>query len=363
VSGRLRDVVVVGGGPAGLALAAAAAQRGLDVVVVEARRFPVDQACGEGLLPAGVRALEALGARAGLAGTEATPIPALRWIDPAGAALELALPPPGGLGVRRTALSAALLRQARQAGAEIIEAEATSHHRGAEHVEVMTASGPLRGRLLVAADGRGSPIRRREELDGPVPRRPRFGIRRHLVVGPWTDAVEVHFAEGAEAYVTPAGAGRVGVAMLFERAAPGGWPTLLARFPALAARLAGATPASEDRGAGPLVRGSTAQVRDRLVLLGDAAGSVDPLSGEGVSSALAGALELAALLPGALVAGASGQALAGWERSWRRRHRRSVAWTALLLGLARRPALRYQVIRLGAARPWILDRLLSVAVG
>jgi len=82
-----------------------------------------------------------------------------------------------------------------------------------------------------------------------------------------------------------------------------------------------------------------------------------------VSSALAGALELAALLPGALAAGASGQALAGWERSWRRRHRRSVAWTALLLGLARRPALRRQVIRLGAARPWILDRLLSVAVG
>jgi menaquinone-9 beta-reductase len=363
VSGRLRDVVVVGGGPAGLALAAAVAQRGLDVLVVEGRPFPVDQACGEGLLPAGVRALEAIGARGRLDAAEATPLRALRWIDAAGPAVEVTLPAPGGLGVRRTALSAALLERARESGAEILEAEATGHRRGGEDVEVMTEVGPVWGRVLVAADGRGSRIRWREGLDAPLPRRPRFGVRRHLAVAPWASAVEVHLGDGVEAYVTPAGAGRVGVAFLFEREASGGWPALLARFPSLADRLGGASAASDDRGAGPLVRASTARVKDRLVLLGDAAGSLDPLSGEGVSLALAGALDLAALLPGAVAAGASRRALLGWEWTWRRRQRRTAAWTATLLGLARRPALRRVILSLGATQPRPLQRLVAFALG
>ena len=117
------------------------------------------------------------------------------------------------------------------------------------------------------------------------------------------------------------------------------------------------------RGAGPLVRGSTARVRDRLILLGDAAGSIDPLSGEGVSLGLAGALDLAALLPEAIAAGAGGQALLGWERAWRRRQRAAVAWTALLLGLARRPALRRGLLSAAAAVPRPIERLVALAIG
>jgi len=211
VSGRLHDLLVVGGGPAGLALAAAAARRGLDVLLVEARRFPIDQPCGEGLLPAGLAALEALGLRARLGAADASLLTALRWIDAAGPALELALPAPGGLGVRRTALSAALLAAASEAGAQLLEAEVSDHRRGAEAVELTTTAGPVRGRILVAADGRGSPIRGREGLDAGPPPRPRFGVRRHLALRPWTSAVEVHLGDGVEAYVTPAGAARVGV--------------------------------------------------------------------------------------------------------------------------------------------------------
>jgi len=126
--------VVVGGGPAGLAFAAAAAVRGLDVLVLEARAFPVDKACGEGVLPSGVRALEALGVRHRLGPADATPLRGIRWIDVGGPEVEVELPSPGGLGVRRTALSAALLERALEAGAEVVQGDVLNHRRLAEEV-------------------------------------------------------------------------------------------------------------------------------------------------------------------------------------------------------------------------------------
>ncbi len=369
MSGRRRDAVVIGGGPAGLAFAAAASARGLDVAVLEARPFPVDKACGEGILPAGVRALEALGVRARLGPADATPLGAIRWVesgagaDAEPAVAEARLPAPGGLGVRRLALSAALLARAREAGAEVLGAEALDHRRGADEVVVRTAGGELRARLLVAADGLASPVRRREGLDLPVRGAPRFGLRRHLAVAPWSDAVEVHLADGAEAYLTPSGDGRLGVAFLFSREAPGGWAALLARFPSLAGRLAGAPPASEDRGAGPLARAARARALDRLALLGDAAGYVDAVTGEGLSLSLGCALDLAALAPDAIARGATRRALAGYERAWRRRFRPYQLWTHLLLAVARRPTLRRGAVRLAAGRRAALERLVAAAVG
>jgi flavin-dependent dehydrogenase len=366
VSGRLRDAVVVGGGPAGLAFAAAAAARGLDVLVLEARPYPVDKACGEGLLPAGVRALEALGVRALLGPGEASALTALRWIDaagPDGPAVQVALPAPGGLGVRRTALSAALLTRARQAGAEVVEGRVLEHRRGAAEVLVRHEGGEARGRLLVAADGLGSAVRRREGLDVAVGGPRRFGLRRHLARAGDGHAVEVHLGDRVEAYLTPAGAGRLGVAFLFEEEAPGGWPALLARFPALQERLDGADFLSEPRGAGPLARTARTQVLDRLVLLGDAAGYLDALTGEGLSLSLGCALELAALAPAALAAGASRGALLGYERAWRRRWRPYWLSTAALLAVTRRPALRRALLGLSARQPGPLTRLVAAAVG
>lgn len=363
MSGRLRDAVVVGGGPAGLAFAAAAAARGLDVLVLEARPLPADKACGEGLLPAGVRALEALGVRPHLAARDASALARLRWIDAAGPSVEVALPAPGGLGVRRTALSAALLSRARQAGAEVEVARVLDHRRGAGEVEVHHDGGVARARLLVAADGLGSAVRRREGLDLPVAGPRRFGLRRHLARPGDGDTVEVHLGAGAEAYLTPVGEGRLGVAFLFEGSAPGGWSALLGRFPALQARLEGLAPASEPLGAGPLARAARTRVLDRLVLLGDAAGYLDALSGEGLSLSLGCAVDLAALLPAALAAGATRQALLGYERAWRRRWRPYWLSTSALLAVARRPALRRALIGLSAREPGPLTRLVAAAVG
>lgn len=343
MSGRLRDVLVVGGGPAGLAAAAGAARAGLDVLVLERRALPADKACGEGLLPRAVQALEALGAA--LEPDGCARFGAIRWIDEGGAVAEARLPAPGGLGVRRPALSRALVRLARQAGAEVCERTTVHRHRKEpDRVVVETDAGEEAARILVAADGLASPVRQREGLQAPPAGTRRFGLRRHFDLRPWAGAVEVHFARGVEAYVTPAGPQRVGVAFLFEGEARDGFEGLLARFPRLVDRLDGARPDSKPLGAGPLSRAARALAADRLVLLGDAAGHLDAVTGEGLSLGLEAAADLARILPAALARGASREALIPYERRAMARYRRHAAVARLVLAMARRPRLRGAVV-------------------
>jgi flavin-dependent dehydrogenase len=361
---RIRDAVVVGGGPAGLAFAVAAAVRGLQVTVLERRAGPLDKACGEGLLPAGVRALGRLGALPLVEAKEAAPISEIHWIEPAGDVARLKLPSPGGLGIRRTALSAALLARAREVGVEVLpDAEVTGHRREPGGIRAMCRGGDVVARVLVAADGLASATRRREGLEGRAPRRPRFGVRRHVAVPPWAEAVEVHFGEGAEAYVTPAGAHRVGIAILFEGREPGGFETLLRRFPALAEIAAAGPPDSAVLGAGPFDRRAKARVADRLVLLGDAAGYVDAVTGDGLALAFCCAEDLAAMLPGAIARGAGAEVLRPYEAIWRRHFRPYEAWTRSVLWLSRHPALRRRVLALAAARPAPFEKVVAAAVG
>ncbi len=356
--------MVVGGGPAGLAFAAFAARRGLDVLVLERREGPLDKACGEGLLPAGVRALEPLGVLPRVPAADRSSLRAIRWIDATGRQARLALPPPGGVAIRRTALSAALLAVARESGAEVVQgAPIVAHRREGDAIVAAGPGGEARARVLVAADGLNSPTRRREGLSRP-PRRPaRYGLRRHYGVAPWSEDVEVHFGDSAEAYVWPAGPGRVGVAFLHEPGVSGDPRRLLERFPAVAARIGGAVEVSAPRGAGPFDQASRARVADRLVLLGDAAGYVDAITGEGLSLAFGCAADLAALLPGALASGATAAALGPYEAAWRRRFRPYAAWTRVLLALSRRAALRRSVLALAAATPAPFERLVAAAVG
>ena len=359
----LRDVIVVGGGPAGLALALAAARRGLDVLLLERGTLPADKACGEGLLPPGVEALERLGVKGLLDAAAWTPLRAVRWVD-GELAVELRLRAPGGMGVRRTALSAALAAGARAAGAEVREGwRVSTHRRAGDHVEVKGPQGAERGRLLVAADGIGSAIRRREGLELPSEGAPRFGLRRHLALAPWSEAVEVHFGDGVEAYVTPTGPHRVCLAFLVEVGARGPYRDLLARFPPLEERFAGAPFDSPPAGAGPLARTAQARALDRLVLLGDAAGYVDAITGEGLSLALCGAIELAHALPEALAGGAQRAAFTGWERVEARRFARYATAARFVLGLARRPGARRAALGFLARHPRLGASLVGAAIG
>ncbi|WP_373047109.1 NAD(P)/FAD-dependent oxidoreductase [Vulgatibacter sp.] len=357
------DVAIVGGGPAGLAVAIEAAGKGLSTLVLERRSGPPDKACGEGLMPAGVRALEALGAAVLVPPDGCAPFVGIRYLQEDGTGAAARFPRGWGLGVRRLALAQALTLRARAAGASLQHGNGVHGvHLGPDGVMLDTDGGPVHARFLVAADGLTSPIRRAAGLEGAPVRRRRFGVRRHYVVQPWSDHVEVHWADGVEAYVTPAGPRRVGIAFLWDegRIGPQRFDRLLERFPALRAALAGAVQESEDRGAGPLHRRVLGRVAGRVALVGDAAGYVDALSGEGLTLAFGQAAGLGAVLPAAVVHG--GAALTGWEAESAAAFRRYAWITGALLQLSRHPALRRRVIRQLARHPRIFARLLAAVV-
>lgn len=342
------DVVVVGGGPAGLAVAIGAARRGLSTVVLEAREGPLDKACGEGILPGGVRALDALGVSSAL--VDAMRLDTVRWIDRSGACAEALLPDGGGLGVRRTTLISALRTRALAEGAELHEGVRVQRHlRTRRSVALLTDRADLPridAGVLVAADGLASPLRHAEGLDVPIRAPRRFGMRRHFALRPWSSSVEVHLGQEMEAYVTPVGSACVGVAILFEARArrAASFESLLERFPALAERLAGADPISKTLGAGPFACAAHTRVRDRFALVGDAAGYVDAVTGEGLSLAFRAAAALSAALPEALVRDGDASRLAPYDRAAAADFRKYAWVTRSVLALARAEKLRPSVL-------------------
>lgn len=338
------DVAIVGGGPVGLATALEVRARGLSVIVLERRAGDVDKACGEGLMPSARAALERLGAMRWLRPEDCAAFTAIRYVQDDGRGVEAMLPAPGGLGVRRTALRAALAREACARGVVLRDGcSVRAQGIDADMVTLTTDAGEVMARFLVAADGLHSPMRRALGLERESRGPRRFGLRQHFALAPWAPRVEVHWSRGVEAYVTPAGSHRVGVAFLWEAGALADSPDiheLLARFPALAERLAGAATDSRPLGAGPLRRAVRARTSRRAALVGDAAGYVDAITGEGLSLGFEQARTLAAVLPDALPAGATVHSLARYERTSAAAFGRYARTANALLWMARRPRLR-----------------------
>jgi flavin-dependent dehydrogenase len=222
----------------------------------------------------------------------------------------------------------------------------------------------VEARLAVAADGVNSPLRRAAGLDGGAGAPRRFGLRRHVRMAPWTDFVEIHWTDGCEAYATPVGPGTVNIAFLwhgaFERPS---WTSLLDRFPRLRDQVDGAPTGSEERGSGPLAQAARARFAHRLALVGDAAGYVDAITGQGLTLALLSAERLVAALPGDLEdARRLGAALRRYDGSLRGEWIRYAVPARSLLALARRPELRKRGVRLCAQHPALFAALLR-AVG
>ncbi|CAN5782037.1 NAD(P)/FAD-dependent oxidoreductase [soil metagenome] len=293
MSGYDVDLLIVGGGPGGLATALHARAQGLSVIVADPRDSPIDKACGEGLMPGGLAELAALG------------------VDPVGMPLrgiayvagerraEARFRGGPGRGVRRTTLHAELAARAKEADTEWLSTKVTTVTQDADGV---TAAG-VRARYLVAADGLHSAVRRAVGIGvvAGVPRR--FGVRRHYAVPAWSDLVEVHWSRWGEAYVTPVEPDLVGVAILSSHRPDLEW------FPWLAAHLKDVAPGPQ-RGCGPLRQVVARRVAGRVLLVGDAAGYEDALTGEGVS--------LAVKQAGAAVAAIVADRPATYEHEWQR---------------------------------------------
>ena len=341
------DLAIIGGGPAGLATALGARLAGLDVTVLDRFQPTLDKACGEGLMPDAAAHLRGLGVELGPG--EAFPFRGIRYVD-GDVTAEGTFPGAGGLGVRRLALHQALVRRAEEAGVRLLWGVAA---RGLAPgwTGIETDQGLIAARWIVGADGLLSKVRRWARLEKEPGALRRFGVRRHYLIRPWTDCVEVHWGPGCEAYVTPVGPELVGVAMLWSGEKLG-FDDLLARFPALRDRLVDVPVASRDRGAGPLHQRVRGVRRANLALVGDAAGYLDAITGEG----LAVALHQSA----ALVEGLRQGSLDDYAAASRRIHRLPDAMTTLMLALERRPWLRKRAIRALAAEPALFSLLLGI---
>jgi flavin-dependent dehydrogenase len=350
VATAIRSLIVAGAGPAGLAAAIEARARGLEVWLVDPRRGPIDKACGEGLMPGAVAHLAALG----VAPDPAWPFVGIRYrrADRPERFADGQFRHGSGLGVQRTVLSAALTARAEAVGVRRLEGKVAQIQQSDGAV---TAFGPgletgLRADALIVADGLRSTLRTHLGLDAPLPRRPgRYGLRQHFDAAPLSNRVEVWWAADCEAYITPVSAQRVGVAFLFRR--PSSAEALWARFPGLTERLAGAPAADRPRGAGPFERGSRARNVGNVLLVGDAAGYLDPLTGEGVALGLATARAAVACL----AAGRAGD----YERAWRRITRRYFFFTEAILRLTGPRALRVPMVEALRLAPWFFDRALG----
>ena len=347
------DVLVIGGGPAGLAAAIAAAQHGLRVTVAETCPGPLDKCCGEGLLPPAIAALGQLGVPLERLLQCGSPIRGIAFARGQQEAIAELWPGQVALGVRRTTLHPLLLARAQALGVCMVP------HKAALAVDGRIYATRLAGRehparWIIGADGAQSAVRRAAGLEPGRLTSKRFGVRQHFVLRPGTpapDRVWVHWAPGAQAYVTPVGPGHVGIAVL-SRNKFAGMAEALRRFPALDALLEGAAAASRPRGAISSHRTLRAVQRGPVALVGDAAGGVDAITGDGLSLAFGQALAL-------------GDALAAGDlRLYQAAHTRLLRPARLLsrtlLTMAAHPALESASVAALAHVPGLFRTLLRV---
>jgi 2-polyprenyl-6-methoxyphenol hydroxylase-like FAD-dependent oxidoreductase len=291
------DVAIAGGGIAGSTLAILLGRRGFSVELFERGEFPKEKVCGEGLMPGGVAVLQRLGLAEAVGGA---PFHGVRYhfgdVVAEGRFPRIADRPAMGCGQRRRHLDQTLFQAAAATpGVEVhsgapVSAPLLEYGRVAG---LVVDGQPQRASLVVAADGSRSPIRRALGLDIPA-RRKRFGMRAHFRLAPGHEQppwVDVFVGSGHELYVTPLPNREFLVAALANAQPRGESPESVFRRwshaqPALASRLEAAEQVSELLGASPLERRARAGVAPGLVLLGDAAGSTDPITGGGMAQAL-----------------------------------------------------------------------------
>jgi flavin-dependent dehydrogenase len=341
------DVFVVGGGPAGLAAAIAARQRGFDVMLADPNMPGADKACGEGLMPEGVEALGRLGVA--IPASEARPFRGIRFIQE-GVAAEARFEGSIGLGIRRTTLHRILAERAEECGVRLLWRTPVREVAGET---VRLPGGSIRARWICAADGSRSPVRRSIGLEPASPDSPRYASRRHFRVRPWTDCVEVYWRRACQLYMAPVGDEEVCIGMI-SRKLGDHIDQVLPAFPELATHLVGAQPVSTHRGAMTDTQRLPRVYRDRVALLGDASGMVDAITGYGLSLSFQQAHALAAAL--------EAENLALYQAEHRRIQRRPAVMARLMLLMAGRATLQRRVVQIFADEPGLFERIVGFHV-
>ena len=374
------EVVIVGGGPAGSALACLLARRGKDALVLEAARFPRDKVCGESVSPEGWRLLDEMGAAERVRALAPRPVLGMRLVSPDGTAFagRYRSERPG-FAVRRVDLDAALLAAARAAGARVIEgARVRDLVFDAGRVAGVTAevSGEpleIRARVVAGADGRRSVVARRLGLLRARDRLRRFSVRGHWEAAEGLSELgEMHVGERGYCGIAPLSGTLANVAFVLDqremRAAAGDLEgfyraSLKRRWPRIAERLARARLVAPPRAIGPLAVTARAVAAEGAVLIGDAAGFYDPFTGEGVTLALRGAELAAAAIADELERGGSEPLprLSAYERARHAATRAKFRFNRTLQLAVGWPEAANTLARKLARRPDLADRLVGIA--
>lgn len=296
---KVFDVAVAGGGPAGAFLALQLARGGKSVLLLEAGDKIRRKVCGEYLCPRGVQLLRASGIEAAL---EGKPIRGMRLFSPGGIAVETRFPGGAeGSAVRRDRLDEILLSQAAEAGAELrrgMRLERVVREHG--HWELAAGGELFHARLLVGADGRQSFVAKSLGVHRP-PHSKRAALHFYARTSRENGNLgEMHILEGgAYVGVCPVGSSELNVSVVcdgseLKHGARPALERLLARSPYLAGRFLPLAAETQVQAACPLGHAVRDVAGPGWALVGDAAGFLDPLTGEGIYQALESASLLAA---------------------------------------------------------------------
>jgi flavin-dependent dehydrogenase len=347
-----------------LACAIASAHQGLNVEVVDAMRPPIDKACGEGLLPDSLEALAAIGfpnLDRILSTTENHRLRGIRFFgdstssNRADFTAEAAFPQGHGRGIRRTILHQILVDRATSLGIRFHWENSVQNITNASGSTLVHSNRQtFHTRYLIGADGPRSRIATWAGLtDGSVQAH-RIGLRQHYTITPWTDFVEVYWSNFGQAYVTPNSSNEVCVAFIADKkfSSPN---HALSHFPALQHHLAAAQPNGPARGSITLNRKLSRVTNGNVALIGDASGSVDALTGEGMALCF----RQAAALSRALRA----DNLALYQTAHRRIQRLPQHMSRALLLIDRSPVIRDAVLHIFHQNPWLFERLLQLHIG
>lgn len=366
------DAVIIGAGPAGAACAIALARQNLKIALLEKREFPLTKACGEGILPPGVDHLKELGVLKYIDKQQCHSITGIRYSinnSSADSSFNEGL----GLGINRSILSQAFFNTVKEySNIHLIKANFSNFIYPKVSFIKDNHEQSIESNFLVGADGLRSPLRKVLGIKSKKPKFKRWAMTAHMAIKPWTNLVEIYLNNFVEAYITPTGPEEINIVLMWAPAdfSPAKGPelffSLLQNFPELYKRLAGQNLSHKAHAIGPFHH----RVRDFFIdnhaaLVGDAAGYIDPLTGEGINLGLFSGRLLAQIIGRKLVDGQrpSLMDLKNYQKKALKHGQAHAILTYSLLKLQGQPRLFEAAVKFFEQHPELLSAITSISMG